>query len=104
MNEPVRMFAAQEQINLAFKLEKAVEREIRSVLDLLGCDFNEDTEMDVILRQIELMDINIVHYVYKDRPDESGWYIYKHKQLILIISQPWIDKKGRIKIKRRVIE
>ena len=103
-DEPVKMFATPEQVQLALKVEAAVEREIKNILEHLDCNFDNDPSMEVIERQLERLDIKIKKFEFEVNPQENGWYIYKHKKLLIIISEPWIDDKGRIKIRRRVPE
>lgn len=95
---------SQKQINLALKFERVVENEIRRILGQLGMNIGPDTEMSVIFNQMKLMSIEVIHCTFKDKPDLDGWYIKQHGKPLIAISHPWIDKKGRIKLKRRVIE
>ncbi len=99
-----RVFASPETMRLAYKFEAIVECEIRNVLDLLGCNFNRDTDISIIENQMKLMSIDIKKHTFPLNPDDNGWYVYQHGKLLIIISEPWIDKKGNIKIKRRVIK
>lgn len=95
---------SQEQVNLALKLERVVENEARRILEQLGMNIGPDTEMSVIKRQMKIMDIEVIHCTFKDKPDMDGWFIKQRGKTLIIISHPWIDNKGRIKLRRRVPE
>ncbi|HDL19929.1 MAG TPA: hypothetical protein ENH40_06710 [Nitrospirae bacterium] len=99
--EPGKSKLTQEQINLAFKLERAVEHEVRRILEQLGMNMGPDTEISVIRNQMKLMSIEVIHCTFEDNPDMDGWYIKQHGKTLIIISHP-IIKKGRIIIRRRV--
>jgi hypothetical protein len=83
------------------RMEYTIEREIRRFLDFIGLEIKEDTPVDAIQLRMNLLGLEIKHYTFPSHPEDSGWFIYKQKELIFIISDPWVED-GKIKFTRRV--
>ncbi len=83
------------------KIEQLVEKEIRRFLLYLGLTFKDDTPIESIMKQMELMGLRIVHAIFKQTPELNGWHIIEGNETIMII-QVVVEGK-MVRIKRKVV-
>ena len=99
---------------IQLKLLNVIEMELRRALEGFGLTVAADTEPESVKRMMKLAGLQIVHFVHEGgydplKPeDKDGWYFYKSDSngkmhLALILSEPTIQKDGRIKVERRYV-
>jgi hypothetical protein len=112
---PIVMSGAEVQAEITgmqMKLMNVIEMELRRALEGFGLTIGPDTKPETLKRLMKLAGIQIVHFVHEGpndplKPeDNDGWYFYKRDnhekmQIALILSEPTIEKDGRIKVERR---
>jgi len=84
-----------------YLVARAVEKEIRTVLDLCGVpSYNADTTAQVILDRAKLKGITVANVTVEAKPWLSGIWIMEHGEPILIYNNFEVTKDDRVTYRR----